>query len=86
MAAKIMHGLKITPEYFAMQLRGEKRFEIRRNDRAYKAGDFLWLEEVVEGVFTGRALLVEVTCVCDFMQRDGFVVLGTSNPLKVQAK
>ncbi len=39
-----------------MVVRGTKRFELRKNDRGFKRGDMIYLEEVVEGVKTGRSL------------------------------
>ena len=46
--------------------RGTKRFELRKNDHDFKRGDMVYLEEVVEGVKTGRSLLpVEIRYVLD---------------------
>lgn len=39
------HHLKIWPEFFAKLVDGTKTFEVRRNDRGFKMGDVLWLEE-----------------------------------------
>ena len=38
------HILKIWPEYFILIASGEKNFELRKNDRNYKAGDTLILK------------------------------------------
>jgi ASC-1-like (ASCH) protein len=37
----VKHDLKTWPEYFEKVLSGEKRFEIRKNDRHFKEGDTL---------------------------------------------
>ena len=56
------HDLKIWPEYFRYTWSGEKAFELRYDDRAYRAGDILNLREWTrqEG-YTGREIEVEVT-------------------------
>jgi ParB family transcriptional regulator, chromosome partitioning protein len=50
------HVLKIETEYYQAIERGEKKFELRKNDRDFKKYDMLYLEEVVNGVKTGRRL------------------------------
>lgn len=39
------HELKILPEYFEAVADGSKTFELRNNDRDFKAGDVLILKE-----------------------------------------
>ena len=39
------HTLKIWPEYYAAVRDGRKTFEVRRNDRDYRPGDVLVLQE-----------------------------------------
>lgn len=41
----MMHKLKILPQYFEDKLQGMKKWEVRKNDRPFKAGDTLQLEE-----------------------------------------
>ena len=36
-----LHELKIKEEYFNAILRGEKTFELRKNDRDYEVGDLI---------------------------------------------
>lgn len=38
------HTLKTWPAYWLAVERGDKTFEVRKNDRAYQAGDTLYLE------------------------------------------
>jgi len=57
------HDLKIWPAYFAPVASGIKRFEMRANDRDYKAGDALLLREWNPQIkeYTGRSVRVAVT-------------------------
>jgi hypothetical protein len=50
------HELKILPQWFADVSTGKKNFEIRRNDRDFKVGDYLLLKEYERGHYTGREL------------------------------
>ena len=50
------HYLKTENEYFREIERGEKKFELRKNDRNFQKNDIVHLEEVVNGVKTGRSL------------------------------
>lgn len=64
------------PEYFAAIVSGEKRFEIRKNDRNYQKGDILRLMKYEDGNFTGDVHVSEITYITDFAQQDDYVVLG----------
>lgn len=48
------HKLKISPKYFYDVCYSSKRFELRKDDRDYKVGDTLLLEEYDNGKYTGR--------------------------------
>lgn len=50
------HYLKCETEYYQAVEKGEKTFELRKNDRDYKVYDMIYLKEVVNGVETGRVL------------------------------
>lgn len=54
-----VHELKILPQYYEKVLSGEKRFEIRKDDRSFKVGDLIRLNEYDTG-YTGRDCLVEI--------------------------
>lgn len=57
----MIHQFKILPEYFEAVVEGKKTFEIRINDRGFKEGDFLALNEFAEGgYYTGRSCVVFV--------------------------
>ena len=79
---KRTHDLKLWPEHFNAVLGGLKAFEIRVDDRDYRAGDFLCLREwePYSRAYTGRELTRRVTCVVrtagPVPLPDGLVVLG----------
>ena len=50
----MIHELKILPEYFDAVARREKTFEIRKNDRGFKVGDYLTLKEQDGEQYTWR--------------------------------
>jgi hypothetical protein len=50
------HYLKTETEYFQAIERGEKKFELRKNDRDFKVYDMLHLQETVNGEYTKREL------------------------------
>ena len=72
----MVHDLKILPEYYVSILSGEKRFEVRRNDRDFNVGDFLYLREYDKSTssYTGRGIL----CIVTYILRDDvdFVKVG----------
>ena len=55
------HELKIWPDFFSPIVTGEKTFELRKDDRGFKAGDVLWLREWGKGEYTGREIKKRVT-------------------------
>lgn len=56
----MIHELKELPEYFEAVTSGKKEFEIRLNDRCFKEGDYLALNEYKDGQYTGRSCMVYV--------------------------
>ena len=59
------HELKTWPEFFKLVWSGDKPFELRKDDRAFRAGDTLWLREYIlrENRYTGREIRAVVTSV-----------------------
>lgn len=62
-----IHELKCSPLVFDDVERGVKTFEVRRNDRRFCAGDWLWLREYepTGATYSGRECRRQVTYVCD---------------------
>ncbi|WP_449549603.1 DUF3850 domain-containing protein [Lelliottia nimipressuralis] len=79
MAVKI-HSIKITPKYLDAVVAGQKKAELRKNDRAYKVGDMLSLNEWKHGSYTGRewaAVITHIVPVNEVMQdSEGWVMLS----------
>lgn len=59
------HYLKTLPEYYVAVCEGKKTFEVRFNDRDYKVGDLLHLQEFYDGEYTGRELIKEISYILD---------------------
>ncbi|MFS0784759.1 ASCH/PUA domain-containing protein [Bacillus sp. 1P06AnD] len=74
----VVHRLKTWPEYFLAVCKQQKQFEIRENDRDFKVGDILMLQEYDPNnkEFTGRVVDRKITYITDFAQQDGYVVMG----------
>ncbi|EKD8217487.1 DUF3850 domain-containing protein [Listeria innocua] len=71
------HKLKIDIKYFKAILSGKKNFEIRNNDRNFKVGDTVILQEITnDRIYTGREVTGIITYITDFEQKDGFVVFS----------
>ncbi|PIT58365.1 DUF3850 domain-containing protein [Snodgrassella alvi] len=78
----MIHRLKILPEYFEAVKQKVKRAEFRKNDRDFKVGDLLLLEEYdkTNNQYTGRFILVRITHVTDLADwAAGYVMLSIDN-------
>lgn len=75
----MVHAVKIETEYFDKMLSGSKPYEIRKNDRDYRKGDVLALNEY-NGGYTGRHILVHIESVDEYPEfcKDGYVILVIS--------
>lgn len=88
-----IHELKLDDFYFDDVKYGTKRFEIRKNDRDFQAGDLLALSRFKDGEYRERTLLGErkitdihnadtilmsVDYITDYEQKEGYVVMGIS--------
>lgn len=72
------HSLKTWPEYFQAVIEGRKNFEVRENDRNFRPGDQVTLQEwsPMTHAYTGRTCGFVIGYVTDFGQRPGFVVFS----------
>ncbi|MBQ8893419.1 MAG: DUF3850 domain-containing protein [Clostridia bacterium] len=60
-----IHEIKCLPEVFELVVDGKKKFEIRKDDRGYKEGDFLAMNEYDGERYTGRSVLLMVDYILD---------------------
>lgn len=72
------HKLKTLSPFFDAVEAGNKRFEIRNNDRFFQIGDTVILQEydAKDSLLTGLEWVGEITYVTDFEQKPGYVVFG----------
>ena len=61
----MIHELKILPQYFKDVISGEKTFEIRKNDRPFRKGDMLALNEHDGNAYSGKSCLVYIDYIMD---------------------
>lgn len=72
-----IHELKIWPEYFIEIIKGNKTFEIRKNDRNYNVGDKLILNEYHPlGYYTEKKVEAQVTYITNFGLQENYVCMG----------
>lgn len=57
---QIKHDLKILPQYFELVNLGVKNFEIRKDDRDFKANDTFVLREWDGEKYTGRCFIQSI--------------------------
>ena len=81
----MMHELKCWPEFFEEILAGRKTFELRQDDRGFRAGDTLRLREWHPGrkEYTGRELEREVSYLMaggGFGLLQGWVCMALESP------
>lgn len=77
----MIHAVKTWPKFYAAKVKGIKPFEVRKNDRPYKVGDYIASNEYDPLIdeYTGNAVLERITYILDDPKfcKPGFVVLGT---------
>ena len=75
----MIHELKILPVYLDDVRIGKKTFEIRKNDRNFKEGDLLALNEFApEKGYTGNSCVVYVDYIMNNPEyvKEGYVIMG----------
>ena len=84
----MLHKLKTEPTYFSAVLRGDKTFEIRKNDRNFRLNDEVLLEEFIpknyyeddkEEEYSGKIIHRRISYVLTggkFGLENGYVILG----------
>lgn len=83
----MLHELKTWKKYFQLLASGDKTFELRKNDRGFKAGHELLLKEYDKDTkeYTGNTLHCKITYVLqgaeaeNFGLKEGFCILGLEN-------
>ena len=74
-----IHKIKIHPKWFGYVDMQQKNAELRKNDRDYRVGDYLLLQEWDDG-YTQNECLVRITHVLHDYEmkeiRDGFAILS----------
>ena len=78
----MIHQLKIQDKYFEKIISNKKTFELRKDDRGYRVGDYLGLNEATlkngEWKETGRFVLVKVEGILDEFVgiEEGYVIMS----------
>ncbi|HGF7570161.1 TPA: DUF3850 domain-containing protein [Enterococcus hirae] len=77
------HRIKIKSQYFSAVAKGLKTFEIRYNDRQYKVGDKIILQEIDRlGSYTGQEIQAFISYLTDYEQKEHFVVFSFKKIIK----
>ncbi len=74
----MIHALKIEPIYFKEIAEGIKSFEVRKNDRPYRKGDYVALNEWENECYTGRCTLHKIVYILSDPEycKEGYIILG----------
>lgn len=71
------HELKVLPKFFKALWNGDKRFEVRQNDRDFEERDEICLQEWDANTgYSGREIYAFITYLTDFEQKPGYVVFS----------
>ncbi len=82
-----VHQLKTLPEFFR-DVGSLKPFDVRENDRDFKVGDTLWLQEWTEETgYTGQAKQFKVSYILQGSQwgiMDGYCIMGLERDVRTR--
>lgn len=75
---KKVHDVKLGATFFEDVKTGRKTFELRKNDREYKEGDMIVLNEYKDGAATGRTITKKIAYMLEDFKglEDGYCILG----------
>ena len=75
------HDIKTAAGFFEDSKAGIKPFELRKNDRDYKVGDFLKMKKYKNGEYTGDTIRKEITYVLEDFEglKQGYCILGVKD-------
>lgn len=73
-----VHELKLAAMYFKDVATGKKSFELQKNDRGFKTGDALRLNEYADGKETGRYIEADIVYMLEDYSglQKGYCILG----------
>lgn len=76
--AQKVHEVKLATIYYDDVASGKKSFELRKNDRHYKQGDALKMQEYEAGNYTGRYLMADIVYMLEDYTglQEGYCILG----------
>lgn len=76
----MIHELKTESQFFESVINGSKTFEVRKNDRDFRVGDYLALNELndTRDGYTGRSVLLEITYILNDERfcKSEYVIIG----------
>lgn len=74
------HALKTWPIFYKAVVNGEKTFELRKDDRPFKSGDKLLLQEYDKDTYTGEEAEFRINYILRdaemFGLKPGYCILG----------
>lgn len=78
---RVEHDVKISSVFSEDSKKGIKPFELRKNDRDYKAGDLLKMRVYKDGEWTGEIIRKEITYVLEDFEglKPGYCILGVKD-------
>ena len=78
---RIEHDVKTAAEFFEDAKAGIKPFELRKNDRDYKVGDFMKMRKYKDGEWSGDIIRREITYVLEDHEglKPGYCILGVKD-------